>query len=458
MKKITALILVVMMAAAVIAGCAPQQAAETAPATEAAAAPEATAEEAAATEAPAAGPAKKFTVWMLKNFSEPTNQLFIDNSMAFGKENNLDVSVEMIPYTEFSTKWTAAIESGDVPDVTFMGYQEVGMFGAQGVLMDVSDVYAQIDAREKLYPSLKTAISYEGKQYGIPYWTEPIVVHYRKDLLEAAGYSEPPKTWEEFREIAKAVNNPAEGIVGAGLGYGKGNSDQEWVSRSIMWSYGGALFSEDGKSSLANTPESVAAAQLMADIFLVDKTVAAGSVNWDNAANNTLYLSGQAAMIINAGSVYNALKSDDPDLFAKTGIAKIPAGPAGSFLPGVCNNLAVFKDCKNPDEAKAYLLYMTDPEPYRTWLEGGAPLTCPIYENFKNEEFWQDPVNKAFVDSVDDFVFLGYKAGYSPAAGEVYNLRLVNDAYQRILVENWTVQDAMDELKTKVEEVIAKYN
>lgn len=449
MKKTIALILAVMMMVVTFAGCtqSPADPQETAK-------PQTTPPDTGGqTEKP-----KKFSVWLMKNFSDESNQFLVDRSMQFGAENNLDVSVELVPYTEFSTKWTAAVESGDVPDVTYMGYQEVGMFGSQGVLMDVSDVYEQIDKREKLYPSLKSAISFDGKQYGIPFWTEPIVVHYRKDLLSAAGYNEAPKTWEEFREIAKAVNNPSEGIVGCGLGYGKGNSDQEWVSRSIIWSYGGALFSEDGKTSLANTPESVAAAQLMADMFLVDKTVAAGSINWDNSSNNTLYLSGQAAMIINAGSVYNSLKTDDPELFEKTGIAKIPGGPAGSFLPGVCNNFAVFKDCKNPEEAKAYLLYMTEPASHAEWLEKGAPLTCPIYESFQDQPLWaEDPVNKAFVESVNDFVFLGYKASYSPAAGEVYNLRLVNDAFQRVLAENWTVQDAMDELKTKIEEIIAKY-
>ncbi|MEG1525500.1 MAG: sugar ABC transporter substrate-binding protein [Clostridia bacterium] len=454
MKKIIALLLVTMMVAAVFAGCQAPKTVESATTPETGTTTEAKTEESAKeTKTKDAG---KFTVWMLKNFAETSNQYFIDRSVQFGKENNLNVSVEMVPYAEFLTKWTAAIESGDTPDVTYMGYQDVGTFGSKGILMDVSDVFSQIDEREALYPSLSSAVSFEGAQYAIPYWTEPIVLHYRKDLLEAKGYTEPPKTWDEFREIAKAVNDPAGGIIGAGIGFGKSNSDAEWFARSVLWSYGAALFAEDGKSSIVNSAEAVAGAQMIADIFLEDKSVAAGAVNWDDSANNKAYLSGQAAMVINAGSVYNAVKNDDPELFEKTGIATLPAGPKGCFVPGVCNNLAVFKNSKNPEMAKAYLLYMTEPEAYREWIVGGAPLTCPIYASFKNDELWQDPVNKAFVNTVDNFVFLGYKYGYTPAAGEVYSMRLINDTFQRILVEKWTAQKALDELKANIDTIINK--
>ena len=402
------------------------------------------------------GGSTEFTVWMLKNFSDVSNQYFVDRSEQFGEEKGINVTVEMIPYAEFLTKWTAAIESGETPDVTYMGYQEAGMFADQGVLLDLSDVYQQIDERQALYPSLASAVSYEGAQYAIPYWTEPIVLHYRKDLLEKAGYTEPPKTWEEFREIANACNDPASGVVGAGVGFGKNNSDAEWFARAVIWSYGGALFSEDGKSSIVNSKESEEGVQLISSIFLEDKSVAPSAVNWDDSSNNNAYLSGQAAMVINAGSIYNNLKTSDEELFEKTGVATLPSGPAGRYIPGVCNNLAVFKNTANPELAKEYLLYMTEPESYREWLEGGAPLTCPIYEDFKNDEIWQDPVNKAFIDTVDSFVFLGYQSDFNPAAGEVYTQRLVNDMFQQVLVEQTDIPTALQNLQDKIDAVIAK--
>ena len=57
------------------------------------------------------GGSTEFTVWMLKNFSDVSNQYFVDRSEQFGEEKGINVTVEMIPYAEFLTKWTAAIES-----------------------------------------------------------------------------------------------------------------------------------------------------------------------------------------------------------------------------------------------------------------------------------------------------------------------------------------------------------
>ena len=86
----------------------------------------------------------------------------------------------------------------------------------------------------------------------------------------------------------------------------------------------------------------------------------------------------------------------------------------------------------------------------------GAPLTCPIYESFKNDEIWQDPVNKAFIDTVDSFVFLGYKTDFNPAAGEVYTQRMVNDMFQQVLVEQTDIPTALQNLQDQIDAVIGK--
>ena len=39
--------------------------------------------------------------------------------------------------------------------------------------------------------------------YGVPWYTDAGLLHYRKDLLEKAGFFEPPKTWDELVEQVK---------------------------------------------------------------------------------------------------------------------------------------------------------------------------------------------------------------------------------------------------------------
>lgn len=135
----------------------------------------------------------------------------------------------------------------------------------------------------------------------------------------------------------------------------------------------------------------------------------------------------------------------------------LPAGPKGAVVPGISNNLGIFKASANKELAKSFIEYMTDKAWYSQWVQNGAPLTGPIYTDLANESVWQEEKNKGFVDSIAHFAFLGYPAEYSPKAGEIYNLRYVNDVFQKMLLDSgFTAQQAVDELQNKIEAVYAK--
>ncbi len=296
------------------------------------------------------------TFWMKKQLFEDQNKLILERAKQFGVDQNVNVNIELIAYEDFYPKWSAAIESKTTPDVSYFGYQEVGQFYGKDVLEDLSDVVKKLEGTNgEIQESMKKAVTFQGKQYAVPFWTESQVLYYRKDLLKNAGFDAPPKTWEEFRKMAKALTDPSKGVYGAGMGYGKGNSDAEFLTRGIIWSYGGSLDTKDGKTVIVNSPESVEATKFIRDIFLTDKSTPPSALGWDDSGNNKAYLSGQAAMIFNVGSTLATIKKDNPDLYEKTGIATYPAGPKGTFIPGISNNLGIFKDSKNKDLAKQFV-------------------------------------------------------------------------------------------------------
>lgn len=405
-----------------------------------------------------AKPKETLTFWMKKQLFDDQNKLIQERAKQFGVENNVNVNIELIAYEDFYPKWSAAIESSTTPDVSFFGYQEVGQFYAKNVLEDVSNLVKTVEGSNgEIQESMKKAVTFQGKQYAIPFWTETQVLYYRKDMLKKAGFENPPKTWDEFRSMAKALTDPSKGVYGAGLGYGKGNSDAEFLTRGIIWSFGGSVDTKDGKTVIANSPETVQATKFIRDLFLTDKSTPPSSVGWDDSGNNKSYLSGQSAMIFNVGSLLGTIKKDNPELYENTGIAPYPAGPKGTFIPGISNNLGIFKDSKNKDLAKKFVAYMVAADWYKTWIEKGAPLTGPIYSKLASEPVWQDPKNKAFVESVKGFSFLGYPGEYNPKAGEVFNLRLVNDVFQKLLLEpSYTPEAAVKDLQTKIEDTYNK--
>ena len=113
----------------------------------------------------------------------------------------INVNVELLAYEEIFPRWTAAVESGDVPDISFFGYQEVGQFSAQGVLADVSQLLVDIEsAYGEMFDNTIEAVTFNDISYAVPFWGEGSALYYRKDYFRAAGISAPPKTWEEFRQ------------------------------------------------------------------------------------------------------------------------------------------------------------------------------------------------------------------------------------------------------------------
>ena len=53
----------------------------------------------------------------------------------------------------------------------------------------------------------------------------PVVMHARMDLLEQAGYSTFPDTWEKFIEASLKINKPPFYAYGMALGTSPGYSD-----------------------------------------------------------------------------------------------------------------------------------------------------------------------------------------------------------------------------------------
>lgn len=427
MKRFVSTILLLMFAVALFSGCGQQGTTDSTPSDQ-----------------------KEITIWLKKALTDVSNEMLLDRCEQFGIDKGVKVNVEVLAYEDFYSKWAAAIESGNLPDVTYIDDIAARQFYDEGLLLDVEDLYQNINTESAFSESLTAAMSDDGSHYAIPAWTSSQVLYYRKDLLEAANV-EVPTTWEEFREVAIATTDLENGIYGAGIGFGAANSDADQFIRMLMWGFG-SKECEDGKVVI-DSPESVAAAEYVKQLFLEDRVTPPNSINWDDSGNNKAYLSGQCAMIFNTGSIYNSLKTDDPELFEKTGIAAIPAGPAGSFPLGIIDGYAVFKSARNVELGKELIDYLMDVEWYSNWVEDSAPLQLPVFPELAENDIWKEEANKAFLDNAQSYVYYGYPDELTAAAAEVSNLRLYNTAFQDILTETTDVATAIAELQTALEGV-----
>jgi len=72
-------------------------------------------------------------------------------------------------------------------------------FAANGWIADLSDRFTDTDA---FLSGPMQGMTYDGKVWGVPWYTDAGLLYYRSDLLEEAGFSEAPTTWDEMKEMA----------------------------------------------------------------------------------------------------------------------------------------------------------------------------------------------------------------------------------------------------------------
>lgn len=243
------------------------------------------------------------TVWA---WDDKFNIPIIQKAGEYYKEINPNVKVEVLSlskedvYTKLQTSLAGGGGQG-LPDVTLLEDYVAGKFLKifKGAFADLSN---DIDYSNFL-DFKKEAVSYEGRQYGIPFDTGPASLFYRLDIIEQAGYTEDDMrniTWDEFIEIGKKVKEETGLYMNAEV-----STDQTSTIRIIMQSTGQWYFDQDGNVNIKDNSALAEALTILkkmkdAEILYVAESAGdrAGAIN-----------SGKVAAVVNGPWFVSTLKA-----------------------------------------------------------------------------------------------------------------------------------------------------
>jgi multiple sugar transport system substrate-binding protein len=126
----------------------------------------------------------------------------------FEKRNpGIKVKVQMIPWTAAQEKLITAYASDNAPDVFQLGNTWIPQFAALNAIEELSMyiINSKNIKKDNYYEGVWQTNVIEGKTYGIPWYIETRLLFYRPDVLAAAGYVKPPKTWDELIDCARKI-------------------------------------------------------------------------------------------------------------------------------------------------------------------------------------------------------------------------------------------------------------
>ena len=212
-------------------------------------------------------------------------------------------------------------------DVVMIGPFEAPQFGRDGTLTDLT-TFASEDQQYQLddiIPSVRNALSYDGKLYAAPFYAESSFVMYRKDVFKDKGVTMPAQpTWEQIATIARKIDSPD--MAGICLRGKPGWGDLGASLTTVLNTFGATWWSanEDGSVGEAQVdqPEFREALQ-----FYVDLVSDAGQEDAASSSFNeclTQYTDGKVAMWYDATVAAGLLEADDSAVKGKNGFAPAP--------------------------------------------------------------------------------------------------------------------------------------
>jgi multiple sugar transport system substrate-binding protein len=398
----------------------------------------------------------KLTMWGGLIFSDKANRLLVDTVNAWGAKHGVKTEVVMINQNETVQKVSAAVASNAMPDVLDLNLDLLLLLSRQGVFIPLDDLYQSIGkAQGGWFPSVDAATnttSVAKGRTGIPFGVSGNLLLRRADLLSKAGFKSPPATWQELSQQATSVTGP--GVYGLGLALSNVNDGN--VQLSILQSFGGRLADDTGKTVTIKSDATRTYLQWVKDAW-DKKAFPPGVATWDGAGDNQAYLSGQTAFIANTGSVGIAAKSQDPELYASTAYSPLPAGPKGTISPIMPQLRAIPASSRNAEAAKALIEHLAQPEFMNAYYK--AAIYGPVLnDQAKLEAFTgNDPILPALLDLVKTGTAPAYPDVYNAAFADAYNNFIVPKMVQRVVIDGWDLDRAMDEAQTQAKAIYDKY-
>jgi multiple sugar transport system substrate-binding protein len=170
----------------------------------------------------------------------------------FTAENpDAKVNVTAVPWDAAHQKIASAIAAKQTPDVSMIGTTDQGEFAKTGALDPTpADLFKKAD----YFPGAWDTTVVDGTSFAVPWYVETRGIYYRKDLAAKAGFPDGPKSWDDLKAMAKAMQTKAGAKWGINLQPGKTGSWQSVLP--FAWS-AGADIAAGGKYTF-DTPEMTA--------------------------------------------------------------------------------------------------------------------------------------------------------------------------------------------------------
>lgn len=305
---------------------------------------------------------------------ETMTELFTTFQEAYPEYTVVDNSAG---HEDFKTQILVTIAGNNPPDIFsyWAGARTQFVTDAER-LMSLSDFWDENSLDDIIPAGVKPAAVYNGEIYNIPMNVHIVGFFYNPKVMEAAGITEMPATWEDFLAMCETLK--AAGVDPIALGSMNRWPAQFWFDYMVSYTAGAEYRQRLMAGEAAyNDPEVATAMETWKSLVDAGYFVAdANAYDWTDAADQVA--NGDAAMTLMGTFITGYWDSND--LVAGEDYDFFPFPVMNPDLPvvthGTVDGWAIPASAANPDGAKALVLHMLTPESQATWAVGQGALAA----------------------------------------------------------------------------------
>jgi multiple sugar transport system substrate-binding protein len=366
-------------------------------------------------------------------------------------------------------KFLAALAARDVPDVVYIDRQKVGTYAAKGAFVPLTSCVRSKNINLKqYYKSTLRQVTYKGKLYAIPEFTNPRTIIVDNKVVTAAGLKATDlkvTNWAKLARVNKKLLKRSGGKV-TRIGF-----DPKIPEFFPLWvkANGVDLVSKNGLKVNFTHPKTIQALEFTYSLIKAHGgwgPFKSFRDTWDFFGAKNQVAEDQVAAWPMESFYYNVLAQNSPNVDIRALPFTNRKGGALTFFTG--NSWAIPKGAEHADLACTWMKTMTT---WQTWVKAAKerfdaqrrrnrPFTG-LYTANKTadvkvyQDIYQRMGNKDFDAAVDLLVAInkyGFELPASPAGSEIQTA--MTDAINRVLSGKQSPRKAMQQAQREATKAI----
>lgn len=388
-------------------------------------------------------------VWIMEGTNPDAKPFFNDVKAEFKSQTGATLNVQFVQWANALDRFTTGIAGGQLPDVAEVGTTWAQSFADAGALVDITDRVDAAGLTDDMVEGLVESGSYEGTQYGMPWYAGIRAMVYRKDVFERANI-EVPKTWDELVDVCEKLKAAEPDMIPFPIA-----ANSEYGVDPFIWGNDGEIATEsDGQwTATLDSAEAREGISFYTGLATEHGCSTPAATTWDETDLSEAFSAGDAAIITGGNWTPKALVEDNPDLEGKIGAFPVPGQEEGELSPAFLGGsvLSAFNQTENPELAWAFVEMMTTGEFAERWYEesGFFPGQASLLEEIQSEA---DPLVEPFTRQMSE---AATSVPYTPLYGDIQEANIMGAMMRSILSGEASVEEATETATQEMNDIFA---